>query len=471
MAWRESSHDSLVRACVDDEDGDGRPRPDDACRAASHSPSVAMDEAGRGGPSVAGDERSLVRLYIEGMAAHPKVDPVDEASLAAEIERAELEVLEAVLDSQVATDADPPVLDVTALRETLTRFRALDAELGRLRAAGAGEAGPGDGGGAAGAELERVGRQASELVRLLRHERARLEPVVRGLAATHRGRAGRDDTLDDEPTAPRLRRTRSWDGPRLGQTVARLDAADRRARAARARLVEANLRLVVFFATKNRNRGLPFLDLIQEGNIGLMRAVEKFEHRLGNRFCTYASYWIRQAIDRAIADQGRTVRLPVRLHDRIRQAYRAKACLTQAIGRAPDSDELAEALGVRPDQLFVLEEVSRTTVSLQSPLGEGDDDGTLVDLIPDERAENPQSEAIQAQLGAEVRDALRSLTPREEKILRLRYGLDERAEHTLEEVGRQFQVTRERVRQIEHDALRKLRHPVKSHRLRCFLDD
>ena len=272
-----------------------------------------------------------------------------------------------------------------------------------------------------------------------------------------------------EKNLQRIEQESGFKASDLSSALLAIEEGERKAKLAKSELVEANLRLVVSIAKKYTNRGLQFLDLIQEGNIGLMKAVDKFEYQRGYKFSTYATWWIRQAITRAIADQARTIRIPVHMIETINKLIRTSRQLVQEIGREPSPEEIAERMALPLDKVRKVLKIAKEPISLETPIGE-EEDSHLGDFIEDKGVVSPLEAVIKANLSEQTSRVLSTLTPREEKVLRMRFGIGEKSDHTLEEVGQDFEVTRERIRQIEAKALRKLRHPSRAKKLKSFVE-
>lgn len=256
----------------------------------------------------------------------------------------------------------------------------------------------------------------------------------------------------------------------LRQALRAIEAGEAKTREAKSELVKANLRLVISIARRYINRGLHFLDLIQEGNIGLMKAVDKFEYQRGYKFGTYATWWIRQAITRAIADQARTIRIPVHMIEIINKLNRTSRNLVQQMGREPTLEEIAERMGMSLDKVQKIIKIARKPISLETPMGE-EEDSRLEDFIEDKEVISPQDAAISSSMASQIQRVLSTLSKREEQILRMRFGIGEKHDHTLEEVGQDFKVTRERIRQIEMKALKKLKHYSRAKKLKSFIEE
>ncbi len=316
-------------------------------------------------------------------------------------------------------------------------------------------------GGEAGQELLRKASRSRPDFLLVRRKTGLSEEALTDIKKVYLAAKGRIRQIETEEALV--------SADEIKDAVKHLDQSEEKVKRGKAELVEANLRLVVSIAKKYTNRGLQFLDLIQEGNIGLMKAVDKFEYRRGYKFSTYATWWIRQAITRAIADQARTIRIPVHMIETINKLIRTSRHLVQKLGREPLPEEIAERMDMPLDKVRKILKIAREPISLETPIGE-EEDSHLGDFIEDKKAVSPLEAAIRYDLQRQINSALETLTPREEKVLRKRFGIGEATDHTLEEVGQDFEVTRERIRQIEAKALRKLRHPSRSKKLRSFVE-
>ncbi|HET7212176.1 MAG TPA: RNA polymerase sigma factor RpoD [Terriglobia bacterium] len=311
-------------------------------------------------------------------------------------------------------------------------------------------------------------QEAADEVRPIEREALRLEKRLESLRSGN-GKETKKELKQVKVRLDEFEKETQASAAQLRKTYQNILMGEQEAELAKRELIEANLRLVVSIAKKYTNRGLQFLDLIQEGNIGLMKAVDKFEYRRGYKFSTYATWWIRQAITRAIADQARTIRIPVHMIETINKLIRTSRQLVQEYGREPTSEEIAKRMDIPVVKVRKVLKIAQEPISLETPIGE-EEDSHLGDFIEDRGVISPAEAVININLKEQTESVLKTLTPREEKVIKMRFGLDDGSEHTLEEVGQSFAVTRERIRQIEAKALRKLRHPSRSRKLRAFLD-
>ncbi len=393
---------------------------------------------------------TLKSLYEK--SRHAGNDPARQKKIKKQIEAIRQQVVEKM--ESVNLHAVLKDRMVQRVRELAQQIRAAEREIAQCqRKLGVS--------GEAGLELlRRLGRGRRDLLAVKR-KTGLSEETLQELKKTFQAARGRIRQLETEEALV--------SAEEIKDAVRHLDIAEEKVKRGKAELVEANLRLVVSIAKKYTNRGLQFLDLIQEGNIGLMKAVDKFEYKRGYKFSTYATWWIRQAITRAIADQARTIRIPVHMIETINKLIRTSRHLVQKLGREPTPEEIAERMDLPLDKVRKILKIAQEPISLETPIGE-EEDSHLGDFIEDKAVVSPSEAVINLSLKEQTAAVLKTLTPREEKVIKMRFGLQDGSEHTLEEVGQSFAVTRERIRQIEAKALRKLRHPSRSRKLRAFLE-